>query len=194
MTDDILIPGNDETGLLGKYVIATQGGPAYVRRAKHVEEAFDGLLARCQDRRAFAAAGVADKLNLLRSCPALPLRLGGLLAGAADLTAFRQLDALFPTAPAAVPLPERKLARALHDLAAAVDRFNAAWASFLNGLDLKPVNELRADYNKYYLLEKECAVRSPRLARQGYRPLPPLTVEELFARFPLLPRPRFAGG
>ncbi|HVS34068.1 MAG TPA: hypothetical protein VMS17_00705, partial [Gemmataceae bacterium] len=54
-------------------------------------------------------------------------------------------------------------------------------------VDVHRVNDLRDGYNRYYLLEKECALRSPRLARQGYRPLAPLTVQELEALMPPLP-------
>jgi hypothetical protein len=51
---------------------------------------------------------------------------------------------------------------------------------------LNQVNDLRDGYNRYYVLEKECAVRSFRLARQGFCPLEPLTVEDITALFPLL--------
>jgi hypothetical protein len=60
---------------------------------------------------------------------------------------------------------------------------------FLHTVNVTPVNELRAAYNRYYLLEKECALRSVRLARQGFRRLEPLTVEELALLLPLLPVP-----
>ena len=59
-------------------------------------------------------------------------------------------------------------------------------------MDLSAVNELRKGYNRYYVLEKECAVRSARIARQGFAPLPPLTTGDLVAQFPLLPVPRRA--
>jgi hypothetical protein len=61
---------------------------------------------------------------------------------------------------------------------------------FLANVDLTAVNELREGYNRYYVLEKECAVRSARIARQGFTPLPPLTHDELMSQFPLLPVPR----
>jgi hypothetical protein len=38
-------------------------------------------------------------------------------------------------------------------------------------------------------LEKECVLGSPRLARQGFRPLGPLMVGEISALFPPLPVP-----
>jgi hypothetical protein len=190
--DEILIPGNDETNFLGKYVIATQGGPAYVRRGRRVEEALEQLLAKCEDRRQQDVGAVVEKLGLVRSVAHLEDRMRPLLADEAELVAFRQLEGAV-TSSTVANLPERQFSRAFRDLIAAIDRFNATWAAFLRKLDLKPLNDLRTDYNKYYLLEKECALRSPRLARHGYRPLTLLSVDDLFARFPLLSRPRLAG-
>ena len=39
-------------------------------------------------------------------------------------------------------------------------------ADFLRDVNLSRVNALRDGYNRYYVLEKECAVHSPQLARQ----------------------------
>ena len=55
------------------------------------------------------------------------------------------------------------------------------------------VNELREGYNRFYVLEKEIALRSAHLARQGFRPLAPATTVELAAVLPLLPVPLVVG-
>jgi len=83
----------------------------------------------------------------------------------------------------------RTLYRALRELTESIERFNRRWRELLQKVDLTKVNELREGYNRYYVLEKECALRSPRLARQGYSPLPPVTVEELRALLPPLAVP-----
>ena len=70
-----------------------------------------------------------------------------------------------------------------------IRRFNGRWLEFLEKIDLTPVNELRASYNRYYLLEKECAMRSARLARQGFVRLSLLSVAELAVVLPALPVP-----
>ena len=57
-------------------------------------------------------------------------------------------------------------------------------------LDLSGINELRDGYNRYYVLEKEFAVRSARVARHGFVPLEPVTSGVLFELLPLLPVPR----
>ena len=56
----------------------------------------------------------------------------------------------------------------------------------MEGVDLEPVNRLRDGYNRYYVLEKECALRSTRTAQDQFVPLPPATTADLFDRFPLL--------
>jgi hypothetical protein len=54
------------------------------------------------------------------------------------------------------------------------------------------VNEARDGYNRYYVLEKECAIRSALLARRGFCRLEPFTLEQLAALVPELPVPRLA--
>jgi hypothetical protein len=72
---------------------------------------------------------------------------------------------------------------------AGLERFNGEWELFLRGLDLTPINRLREGYNRYYVIEKECAVRSVRTAREGFEPLPPVTTDDLRRMFPPLPLP-----
>src|SRR5262249_6469307 len=83
-----------------------------------------------------------------------------------------------------------RLRRALRQLVESIERFNRRWRAHLSQVDLSAVNELRDKYNRYYLLEKECAVRSPRVARLGFRRLEPLTTAELTALLPPLSVPR----
>ncbi len=136
-------------------------------------------------------------------------RLGQLAALAGDWEALRpaladddQLDMLrrlhdelrpalrVPVAPTA---SARALRRSAAALCASIVRFNRRWQEYLGGVDLAPLNALREGYNRHYVLEKECAVRSARLAREGFRRLAPLTAGELAALFPPLPVPRLAG-
>jgi hypothetical protein len=96
-----------------------------------------------------------------------------------------------------VPVPTnspRALRRAVVVLQTSIRRFNRRWSAFLAELDLAPLNKQRDDYNRYYVLEKECALRSPRLAREGFRELRPLTLDDLAAQFPPLPVFRLAEG
>ena len=81
-----------------------------------------------------------------------------------------------------MPVPStrslRVLRRALHELRASIIRFNERWNAFLPTVDLSELNAQREAYNRYYLLEKECALRSARLARQGFRRLEPLSAPQ----------------
>ena len=83
----------------------------------------------------------------------------------------------------------RLIRNALAELCDSLELFNRRWSAYLATMDLKEINELRDGYNRYYLLERECAVGSSRLARQQFKRLPPVTVEELLALFPLLQVP-----
>ncbi|MFQ3591815.1 MAG: hypothetical protein SNJ82_01335, partial [Gemmataceae bacterium] len=58
-------------------------------------------------------------------------------------------------------------------------------------IDLSPVNQLREGYNRWYVLEKSCALRNEAVARLGFTPLQPLTHEEVAAQFPALPRVQY---
>ncbi len=89
---------------------------------------------------------------------------------------------------------ERKLQRSLRALRESLATFNRRWLEFLPTIDLTSVNEARDGYNRYYLLEKECATRSPRLARQGFQRLELFTVQELTAMLPILPIPKLIEG
>ena len=61
------------------------------------------------------------------------------------------------------------------DLIAAVDRFNRRWLEALDRVNLEPTNFVIEQYNRYYVLEKECVMGSARLAARHFTPLPPVT-------------------
>ncbi len=187
--DEIAILGrNDDRDFLWKF-LAQYDVPAFVRRARQVEEAFDQLLCLCRRQR-------EDLLTMVR------MRIGVLMALAGDGNAIRpwlkdenQLRilrdlhvALRPKlrCPPGPSSSARVIRQALHQLCESIHRFNSRWQSFLQTVNLTAVNDLRAAYNRYYLLEKECALRSVRLARQGYQRLKPLTVEEVGVLLPPL--------
>ncbi|GIW81319.1 MAG: hypothetical protein KatS3mg105_3126 [Gemmatales bacterium] len=189
MEEETIVPGADRDQQIFRRFVAQYDAPAYVRRARRVQQAWDELLARCRSRR----------LELLAN---VRLRLGMAYALAGDWRAFKPflhddqlclLESLFlelkPTlrVPVETTNSKRRLLKALKELKESMDRFNVRWSEEIAKVDLRQLNELRADYNRYYLLEKECSLRSPRLARQGYRPLPPLTTADLAAQLPTLP-------
>jgi hypothetical protein len=192
-TDDILVPGVADGQDSVKRFLARYDAPAYARRARRVEEAFEQLISRCRRQRDEWLSMVRIQLAMLHDLAGDWEQVRPLLAGAEQLTILQHLHGTLEPrlrVPVSPTSSTRKLAATLRDLVRGLERFNQRWQGFLEELDLAEINELRDGYNRYYLLEKECAMRSARLARQGYAPLPPLTLEDLRALLPLLPVPQ----
>jgi hypothetical protein len=186
--EDISIPGRDDARNLVQLFAAHYDVPAYVRRARRVQDAFEQLIARCRQQREEWLAPVRLRLGTLKAQAGDWSTLRFVL-GHEQLSALAQLhNALEPRlrVPVEATSSRRILRRAVDDLQASLDRFNGRWRTFLEEVDLTGLNRLREDYNRYYLLEKECALRSPRLARIGFQRLEPVTVAEFAALFPLL--------
>lgn len=85
----------------------------------------------------------------------------------------------------------RALAR---ELVASIERFNRRWAGLMGEINLAPINRMIEQYNRYYVLEKECVLRSSRLAARHFAPHPPVTIDDLWTAFPALPLPTTARG
>ncbi len=83
----------------------------------------------------------------------------------------------------------RALHEALAELRESITTFNKRWLAFVWQLDFDSVNQLRDGYNRFYLMEKECAVGSVRVARQGFRKLDMLRPDDILKIFPLLAVP-----
>jgi hypothetical protein len=191
--DEILILGRDDDRHLFKQFAAHYGPPAYIRRAQQVEEALQQLLDRCRRPREEWLGLVRVRLGTLKLLAGDWALLRPLLADDGQVELLGELWTALdprPRLPSEPPGAMGTLRRALGELVESLERFNRRWLAFLRDVDLSWVNELRDGYNRYYLLEKECALRSPRLARQGFTRLEPLTVAELAALLPPLPVPR----
>jgi hypothetical protein len=187
--DEIPVLGHPEDKLL-KQLLAHYGVPAYARRALEVQEAFEQLQNHSRARR-------EEWLQMVR------LRLGRLyaLAGSWDrlrpwLTNKDQILELQELHTKLKPHLRGQVARAhssrvlyhsLDELKESIARFNRRWLAYVRQVDLTRVNHLREHYNRYYVLEKECALRSPRLARQGFVRLAPITTADLEKLLPPLP-------
>jgi hypothetical protein len=181
-------PDNVELGqLLSQY-----DAPAFVRRDRRVRKAFERLLDRCGRQRDEWLDMARIRIGALYALAGDWGSLAPLLADEEQLHTLRQLYATLEPevrAPVESTASIRILRRALRELFDSLERFNRRWRQFLEGVDLTEVNDLREGYNRYYLLEKECAMRSARLARQRFQPFASVMREELAARFPLLAIP-----
>ena len=173
--------------VLGNYDVL-----AFVRRARRVREAYDHLLAHCHVQREEWLPILRVHLGILRALAGDWNCVRPLLADDDQIEVLRALERqLQPRLRVSIDptVSLRKLRNAFEELGDSLRRFNRRWSNFLATVDLNPVNEAREGYNRYYLLEKECAMRSPRLARQGFQKLTPLTLDELTGLFPVLPIP-----
>jgi hypothetical protein len=190
--DEVPILGSEEERQLVNQFLAYHGAPAYVRRAREVEESFRALVERCRQKREEWLTLVRVRLGTLRELAGEWERLRPLVEEG-QLEALQKMHAeLQPRLRVEVPRArsERPLRRALRELCESLEAFNRRWLDFLRQVNLEHVNGLREGYNRYYVIEKECAVRSPQLARQGFVRLEPATAADLEAQLPPLPVPR----
>lgn len=160
--------------------------PAFARRGRELESFQTRLRVRCEAQR-------DGMLEMVR------LRLKQYAAGSGPTSwadVFREpIDPLWELTGAPAPvwaaLPSggyrrRSLGR---DLRASVERFNRRWRGFLETLSFDTHNRLIDHYNRYYVLEKEIALGSARLAARHFVPKPPLQRSDVLAWCPLLPEP-----
>jgi hypothetical protein len=190
--DEVPVLGNHREQRVFHELLALHGPPAYIRRAQAVQGAWDQVVEKCRRQRDQWLSMARMRLGVLRALAGEWSALTSLLSAEDQLAVLAQLEnELRPSVrqPVQPARSLRSLRRALRELVESLEYFQTRWQTFLSQVDLTEVNRLREDYNRYYVLEKECAVRSPRIARQGFVPLPPATVEGLAAAFPPLPTP-----
>ena len=187
---DELVPMEVTSDAEMRELLGMFDAPAFARRGQDLEYALNRLATRCRQTR-------EAMLEMVR----MRLRQWSAVAIGADDWAddfAAPIAPLFPLADAPeptwalAPAPPRRRRSAARDLAASVDRFNRRWARFLGAIDLGPINRAIDDYNRYYLLEKECSLGSARLAARLFIPRARLTPEGLRADFPGLPAPALA--
>jgi hypothetical protein len=192
MEEEIVL-GRDDDNEAFKRFLAQYEAPAYIRRARAVQAALDQLLDHCRRQRAEWLKIVRLRIGMLHALAGEWDNLRPFLADDDQLDILRYFLAALASplrAPVEPTTSARALRRALRELHESLELFNRRWQAFLASVDLTTVNELRDGYNRYYVLEKECAVRSARVARQGFVRMEPLTIDDLTAEFPLLPLPR----
>ncbi len=164
--------------------------PAFARRGQDLEHALGRLDERCRDERNSLLAMVHMRLRQWERQADGPQ---------AAIGVFRDpIEALYHASQAPAPTwsprsgsPRARRAVA-RDLIDSVDRFNQRWRQRIEAINLDVINNLIDQYNRYYLLEKECVMGSPRLAARLFQPIEHLAREPFFRNHPLLPRPELA--
>ena len=190
---DIPVLARNDDDRVAQRVLGHYDAPAFIRRARRVQEALDHLLTRCRKQRDQWLMMPRLYLGILRDLAGDWRRLHPWLANEDQIILLRQLETeLGPQLRARIEPTSsaRLLQRSLRTLRDSLETFNRRWLDFLPTVDVTPVNEARDGYNRYYLLEKECAMRSPRLARQGFERLECFTIGELMTMLPILPIPK----
>ena len=182
----------DTTPLAGteaeiKELLGLFDAPAFARRGVDLEYALGRIDARCRRERGAMLEMV--RLRLRQWAAVAPGPATALEVFIAPIDALWPLADAPPPAWADRPAPARKLRSVARDLVASVARFNRRWDRLLAELDYEPVNRLVERYNRYYVLEKECTLRSPRLAARHFEPESPVSYESLLGRYPTLPLP-----
>jgi len=167
--------------------------PAYLRRGWSVEDAEAQVYKRCAASRDEMLYGVRLRLRfwnrLAQDRRWASARMSPLAqASVADIgrKVFSPGDSTVLPAPVGWGLFAAKHWRAF---VAAVEDFNERWQRFLKTFPLDELHRTIDGYNRYYVFEKECAVRSALTARRGFVPRSKPTTEDLLERFPLLPTP-----
>ena len=161
--------------------------PAFARRGQDVEHSRFRLRHRLEQVR----SGMLDMVRLrlkqwAAACPGPDLALTIFRARIDDLWLLARVPAPPWARSAESPRRLRVIGR---DLITSVERFNRRWNTHLSGIDLEPLNGQIRNYNKYYVLEKECVLKSTRLAARNFVPKVAVTMDDLRAEHPTLPVP-----
>jgi hypothetical protein len=165
--------------------------PAFARRGQDLEATLRRLHARCR----------AARVQLLEMVH-LRLRQWSRASGGSEswrgvfTSTIEPLWKLAEAEPPRWELSDASFGRRqtiARDLVMAVERFNRRWLQFVDRINLEPTNFMIDQYNRYYLLEKECVMGSARLAARHFSPVRPLTTSMLLDEHPTLPVPELAG-
>jgi hypothetical protein len=161
--------------------------PAFARRGQDLELTVRRMHARCRTARLQLLDMVHLRLRQWSGAALGPEDWPGVFA--ASIEPIWRLSEADPPQWAATRAASRRRQAIARDLVAAVTRFNRRWLKTVDRLNLEPANLVIEQYNRYYVLEKECVMGSPRLAARHFSPVPPFTRTMLLEQHPTLPVP-----
>ena len=186
-TDESLTTTVGDVEVEVKEVMGLFDVPSFARRGQDLEQTLHRLAERCRRARVERLDMVHVRLRQWARSVTGP--------GAWTTVFSASIESLWPLSEAEPPhwaessVSIRKQLEIARDLIAAVQRFNHRWAQFLDGMKLEATNSVIDQYNRYYVLEKECVMGSARLAARFFTPVPSVTRERLLCDHPLLPVP-----
>lgn len=185
----------DYEGSRGEFlkILAEMGEePAFIARARAPVLALDALLKQCELHRADLLIWPRRHFTALRQ------RIGDDWNRLASLVVNGDASAMFTELAAQLPRLDdyrgtlfARDKRLLRQFLGSASRFNTSWNQYIENADLGEVNQLRSDYNQYYLMEKSCAFGSE-MSAGTFSKLKPLNLGFLLTRFPILSVPSLA--
>jgi hypothetical protein len=189
--DETLPSMNSEIETEVKELMGLFDLPAFARRGQDLEATLHRLHLRCR-----AARG--QLLEMVQ------LRLRQWSRAAVGNESWRgiftsTIEPLWELAEADPPrwefsdAPHKRRQVVARDLVAAVERFNRRWHQFVDRTNLEPTNFVIDQYNRYYVLEKECVMGSARLAARHFTAVARRTKAMLLEEHPTLPVPELVG-
>jgi hypothetical protein len=161
--------------------------PAFARRGQDVEASLGRLHNRCRTARGQMLEMVHLRLRQWSSSSAGIESWRGVFTS--SIEPLRSQALADPPRWGMADAPLRRRQAIASDLKGAIVRFNRRWREFLDRLNLEPTNFAIEQYNRYYVLEKECVMGSPRLAARHFSPIPRLTTAMLLEEHKTLPVP-----
>ena len=179
--------GNSDAEADVKELLGLFDVPAFARRGQELEFAVRRLHDRCRAARETMLDMVRMRLRQWSTAVSGP--------SAWKLFFGRSIEPLWQLSGAEPPrwgtqaASIRQQQLIASHLEKSVVRFNRRWTHYLGRLNLDPTNQLIDQYNRYYVLEKECAMGSWRLALRHFSPVPLLTTEKFLQDHPCLPVP-----
>lgn len=163
--------------------------PAFARRGRDVEWAFQKTIVVCRNKRLELLEMVHCRLRMWAAATTGP--------GDWPLAFQEPIDSIWCISGAPEPIwkgsgtpSSKQVVQLATSLLQSVDRFNSRWLAWVNQLQVDSINRQIDHYNKYYILEKECIVGSARLAARLFQPHPRIEPAWLLEQFPLLPVPK----
>lgn len=164
--------------------------PAFLMRARRVEEALSSLVKRCESERRDALIWPRRHFHVLRKrCSGNWSRFAPLVSDPDSSTIFVDLSAQLPEDDKYLEAwftSDRSALRTFHESAT---KFNKMWSRFLSSGVLTEVNDRRREYNSYYPMEKATAFGTESFSAD-FKALPEIPQSWLESRFPLLTLPQ----
>jgi hypothetical protein len=190
-TDETLPSMNSEIETEVKELMGLFDLPAFARRGQDLEATLHRLHLRCRAARRQLLEMVQLRLRQWSRATVGNESWKGIFTNT--------IEPLWKLAEADPPrwglsdAPEKRRQVIARDLIAAVERFNRRWHQFVDRTNLVPANFVIDQYNRYYVLEKECVIGSARLAARHFTPVARRTKAMLLEEHPTLPVPELVG-